>query len=81
MRKTSCSDVVSVTICFEEFPYGACRDASLLLAMYLDECGLREINLARRANPDRSFTNFVYGQVTSAMKKSKSDAQRLRRDQ
>lgn len=32
---------------------------------------LREINLARRANPDRSFTNFVYSQVTASMKKSK----------
>ena len=30
---------------------------------------LREINLARRANPDRSFTKFIYSQVTSAMKK------------
>ena len=46
------------------------------LAMFHLEAGrardaLREINLARRANPDRSFTNFVYGQVTSAMKKGK----------
>jgi tetratricopeptide (TPR) repeat protein len=32
---------------------------------------LREINLARRANPGRSFTNFVYSQVTSAMKQGK----------
>lgn len=32
---------------------------------------LREINLARRANPGRSFTNFVYSQITSAMKKGK----------
>jgi tetratricopeptide (TPR) repeat protein len=32
---------------------------------------LREINLARRANPDRSFTKFVYSQVTSAMKKGR----------
>jgi tetratricopeptide (TPR) repeat protein len=46
------------------------------LAMFQLEAGraqdaLREINLARRANPDRSFTNFVYSQVTSSMKKSK----------
>ena len=46
------------------------------LAMFHLEAGrnreaLREINLARRAKPDRSFTNFVYGQVTSAMKKGK----------
>ena len=44
------------------------------LAMFHLEAGrardaLREINLARRANPERSFTNFVYGQVTSATKK------------
>jgi tetratricopeptide (TPR) repeat protein len=32
---------------------------------------LREINLARSANPDRSFTKFVYSQVTSSMKKRK----------
>lgn len=46
------------------------------LAMFHLEAGrareaLREINLARRANPDRSFTNFVYGHVTSSMKKGK----------
>lgn len=29
-----------LTICFEDFPRGACGDASLLLAMYLHECGL-----------------------------------------
>ena len=44
------------------------------LAMFHLEAGrtrdaLREINLARRANPSRSFTNFVYTQVTSSMKK------------
>lgn len=47
------------------------------LAMFHLEAGrprdaLREINLARRANPGRSFTNFVYTQVTSSMKKGKS---------
>ena len=46
------------------------------LAMFHLEAGraqdaLHEINLARRANPDRSFTNFVYSQVTSSMKKGK----------
>ncbi|MBV9926608.1 MAG: hypothetical protein JOZ96_16430 [Acidobacteria bacterium] len=46
------------------------------LAMFHLQAGrkrdaLREINLARRANPDRSFTNFVYSQVTSATKKGK----------
>ena len=46
------------------------------LAMFHLEAGraqdaLREINLARRANPDRSFTNFVYSQVTSSLKKGK----------
>jgi Flp pilus assembly protein TadD len=46
------------------------------LAMFNLEAGrtrdaLREINLARRANPDRSFTNFVYSQVTSSMKKGR----------
>ena len=46
------------------------------LAMFHLEAGrtedaLREINLARRANPERSFTNFVHSQVTSAMKKAK----------
>jgi tetratricopeptide (TPR) repeat protein len=35
------------------------------------EDALREINLARRANPERSFTKFVYGMVTSAVKKGK----------
>ena len=49
------------------------------LAMFHLEAGrtqdaLREINVARRANPDRSFTNFVYSQVTSSMKKSKRRA-------
>jgi tetratricopeptide (TPR) repeat protein len=44
------------------------------LAMFNLEAGrtedaLREINLARGANPDRSFTKFVYSQVTSALKK------------
>ena len=44
------------------------------LAMFHLEAGRtrdaqREINLARRANPGRSFTNFVYSQVTSAIKK------------
>lgn len=44
------------------------------LAMFHLEAGraqdaLHEINLARRANPDRSFTNFVYSQVTASMKK------------
>jgi tetratricopeptide (TPR) repeat protein len=32
---------------------------------------LREIDLARRANPERSFTNFVHSQVTSSLKKGK----------
>lgn len=46
------------------------------LAMFHLEAGraqdaLREINLARRANPDRSFTSFVYGQVTSSLKKAR----------
>lgn len=46
------------------------------LAMFHLEAGrtrdaLREINLARRANPERSFTNFVHSQVTSSMKKGK----------
>ncbi|MFL6255315.1 MAG: hypothetical protein ACJ74T_09840 [Pyrinomonadaceae bacterium] len=29
-----------LTVCLEEFPHGACGDASLLLAEYLHECGL-----------------------------------------
>lgn len=46
------------------------------LAMFHLEAGrrrdaLREINLARRANPERSFTNFVYGQITSPIRKGK----------
>ncbi|HEV2708375.1 MAG TPA: tetratricopeptide repeat protein [Pyrinomonadaceae bacterium] len=46
------------------------------LAMFNLEAGrtqeaLREINLARRANPERSFTNFVYSHITSSMKKAK----------
>jgi tetratricopeptide (TPR) repeat protein len=48
------------------------------LAMFHLEAGraqdaLREIDLARRANPDRSFTNFVHGQVTSSLKKGKGE--------
>lgn len=44
------------------------------LAMFYLEAGkkgdaLREINLARKSNPERSFTNYVYQQVVAANKK------------
>jgi tetratricopeptide (TPR) repeat protein len=46
------------------------------LALFHLEAGraqdaLREIELARRAHPGRSFTDFVYSQVTSSMQKGK----------
>lgn len=46
------------------------------LAMFHLDAGrtrdaLREINSARRENPDRSFTNFVYGQVAASIRKGK----------
>ena len=45
-----------------------------LALFYLDsgqkDDALREIRLARSANPDRVFTNYVYSQVEAAMKKS-----------
>jgi tetratricopeptide (TPR) repeat protein len=46
----------------------------LWLAMfYLDtnrrDDALREINLARNANPDRAFTNYIYSQINAPAKK------------
>ncbi|MDT7605480.1 MAG: hypothetical protein QOF61_3477 [Acidobacteriota bacterium] len=44
-----------------------------LAMFYLDanrrDDALREINLARSANPDRAFTNYIYSQLTAPAKK------------